>query len=48
MLLRHHSVPQLVFEAPREMVVPCSVELSKKRIKNQVPDKEVIKLEKKI
>lgn len=48
MLLRHHSVPRLVFEAPRGMVVPSLVELRKKRIKNQVPDKEVIKLEKKI
>jgi hypothetical protein len=48
MLLRHHSVPQLVFEAPRGMVVPCLVELRKKKIENQVPNKEVMKLEKKI
>jgi hypothetical protein len=47
MLLRHHSVPRLVFEAPRGMVVPCLVEL-RKRIKNHVPDNEAIKLEKKI
>ena len=38
MLLQHHLVPQLVFEALPGMVVPFSVEL-RKRIENQVPDK---------
>ena len=38
MLLRHHSIPRLVFEAPRGMVVPFLVEL-RKRIEKQVLDK---------